>query len=46
MTGMDKAALLRLESGQRPNPTVETLMRYAEAVGRVVVFKLADAKGR
>jgi transcriptional regulator with XRE-family HTH domain len=30
---MDRSALSKLESGERPNPTVETLVRYADAVG-------------
>src|SRR5438445_8585792 len=43
LTGMDRSALSKLESGQRANPTVETLVRYAEAVGKRVVVSLADA---
>jgi ribosome-binding protein aMBF1 (putative translation factor) len=43
MTGMDRSALSKLENGQRANPTVETLVRYAEAVGKRVVVTLADA---
>lgn len=31
-SGIDKAALSRLESGKQANPTVQTLMRYARAV--------------
>ena len=42
LTGMDRSALSKLETGQRPNPTIETLMRYAEAVGKRVVVSLAD----
>lgn len=41
-TGMDRSALSKLETGQRPNPTMETLVRYAEAVGKRVVVTLAD----
>ncbi len=33
LTGMDRSALSKLETGQRVNPTMETLVRYAEAVG-------------
>src|SRR5207244_10277025 len=33
-TGMDQATLSRLENGLQPNPTVDTLWRYARAVGR------------
>src|SRR5438132_6286401 len=43
LTGMDRSALSKLETGQRPNPTVETLVRYAEAVGKRLVVSLADA---
>ena len=31
--GIDKSALSRLENGQHLNPTINTLCRYAEAVG-------------
>src|SRR4051794_16472788 len=37
LTGMDRSALSKLETGQRANPTVETLVRYAEAVGKRLV---------
>lgn len=43
LTGMDRSALSKLETGQRANPTVETLVRYAEAVGKHLVISLADA---
>src|SRR5207249_7987588 len=43
LTGMDSSALSKLETGQRPNPTLETLVRYAEAVGKRLVVSLADA---
>ena len=42
LTGMDRSALSKLETGQRPNPTLETLIRYAEAVGKRLVVSLAD----
>jgi len=42
LTGMDRSALSKLETGQRPNPTVDTLVRYAEAVGKRLVVSLAD----
>ena len=42
LTGMDRSALSKLETGQRPNPTLETLERYAEAVGKRLVVTLAD----
>ncbi|MBI1829934.1 MAG: helix-turn-helix transcriptional regulator [Planctomycetes bacterium] len=37
-TGMDQATLSRLETGRQPNPTVDTLWRYARAVGRRLVL--------
>ena len=43
LTGMDRSALSKLETGQRPNPTIETLIRYAEAVGKRLVVSLVDA---
>lgn len=44
LTGMDRSALSKLETGQRANPTVETLVRYAEAVGKRLLVALADAQ--
>jgi DNA-binding XRE family transcriptional regulator len=38
ITGMDQATLSRLESGKQVNPTVDTLWRYASAVGRKIVL--------
>jgi predicted transcriptional regulator len=43
-TGMDRSAVSRLENGQRENPTVETLARYADAVGKRIVITLIDAE--
>jgi DNA-binding XRE family transcriptional regulator len=43
LTGMDRSALSKLEAGHRPNPTIETLARYAEAVGKRLVVSLVDA---
>jgi ribosome-binding protein aMBF1 (putative translation factor) len=43
-TGMDKAFVSRLELG-RGNPTVDTLARYAAALGKRVVFGVEDASG-
>lgn len=42
LTGMDRSALSKLENGQRSNPTMETLVRYAEAVGKRLIVTLAD----
>ncbi len=43
LTGVDRSALSKLETGQRPNPTVDTLVRYAQAVGKRLVVSLTDA---
>jgi predicted transcriptional regulator len=43
LTDLDRSALSKLETGQRANPTVETLVRYAEAVGKRLVVSLTDA---
>jgi DNA-binding XRE family transcriptional regulator len=42
-SGIDKAALSRLENGIQANPTVETLLRYAAAVGKRLRWTLEDA---
>ena len=41
-TGIDSANLSRLENGLVPNPTVETLARYAEALNRELVLSLQE----
>jgi predicted transcriptional regulator len=38
--GMDRAAISRLENGVYLNPTVDTLFRYAEAVGASIGFSV------
>lgn len=40
--GVDHAAVSRLESGKQANPTVNTVMRYAEAIGLRVAWGLAE----
>ncbi len=44
LTGMDRSALSKLETGQRANPTMATLSRYAKAVGKCLKVSLADDK--
>ncbi len=39
--GVDHSAVSRLESGKQANPTVNTLMRYVEAIGLRVAWGLA-----
>ena len=41
---IDKAALSRLESGQQLNPTVNTLTRYARALGKCLSWELVDTE--
>jgi predicted transcriptional regulator len=41
-TGMDRSAIAKLENGARANPTIDTLIRYAEAVGKRLVVSLSD----
>ncbi len=42
-TGMDRAMISRLENGQVDNPTIVTMSRYAQALGKRVLVSLADA---
>lgn len=42
-TGIDKAALSRLETGGNSNPTIETLSRYAAAIGKRLRWTVVDA---
>jgi DNA-binding XRE family transcriptional regulator len=39
---IDKATLCRLETGQQLNPTVNTLARYAQALGKSVSYGLEE----
>ncbi len=41
-SGIDKAALSRLEAGQHLNPTWNTLSRYAAALGKEIALALRD----
>jgi hypothetical protein len=40
--GIDQPALSRLENGHTPNPTLDTLWRYAAAVGKRLVLTAED----
>lgn len=42
ITGIDRSTLSKLETGQRANYTLETVLRYAEALGKQVLVTLAD----
>jgi ribosome-binding protein aMBF1 (putative translation factor) len=43
---IDKAALSRLENGQQLNPTVNTLTRYARALGKSLSWGLTEETDR
>src|SRR5438876_5623456 len=42
-SGIDQAALSKLETGSHGNPTLETLYRIALALGKVIACVLQDA---
>jgi predicted transcriptional regulator len=44
-TGIGRAALSRLENEAEPNPTLLTLTRYADAVGKQLVVGFKSEKG-
>src|SRR5947208_10749765 len=41
-TGIEKSNLSRLENDPLANPTIDTLCRYADAVGKEVVITLVE----
>lgn len=43
-SGIGKANLSRLENAKDPNPTIATLMRYAEALGKDILITLNDRR--
>lgn len=42
-SGIDRGTLSKLENEDDPNVTINTLMRYAEAIGKAVCVQLEDA---
>jgi transcriptional regulator with XRE-family HTH domain len=44
--GCDHAAVSRLETGKQANPTVNTVMRYVQAIGLRVTWGLAERDDR
>ena len=40
--GMDKSIVSRLENGKLNNPTFQVVFRYTKAVGKRIVYRLAD----
>ncbi len=45
-SGMDESAIRGLESGFQSNPTVDTLSRYASAVGARITWLVESAEER
>ena len=41
-TGIDRSALSKLENVTNENPTIETLLRYAEVVGKRLEIQVID----
>ena len=41
-SGLDRAVVSRLENGKQDNPTVATLMRYAAAIGKRLLWSFED----
>lgn len=41
-SGIDKAALSRLENGHVPNSGIETILRYVSALGKDIEWRLVD----
>ena len=41
-TGMSRSAISRLENDGSANPTIQTLTRYAEALGKQLAITLTD----
>jgi len=42
LTGIQKSVLSQLENNRQSNPTLKTLMRYAQALGKRVELRLVD----
>jgi predicted transcriptional regulator len=40
--GIELSAISTLENGTSPNPTINTLVRYASALGKRIVVRLED----
>jgi len=44
-SGLERSAVSRLENDLEANPTLATMSRYAQAVGKRIVIKLVDEAG-
>ncbi|MEX2174808.1 MAG: helix-turn-helix transcriptional regulator [Pirellulaceae bacterium] len=42
LTGIDASALSKLERGERENFTIDTVIRYAQALGKQVTMSVSD----
>jgi DNA-binding XRE family transcriptional regulator len=42
-SGIDRGTLSKLENDADPNVTMNTLIRYAEALGKIILVQLDDA---
>jgi DNA-binding XRE family transcriptional regulator len=45
-SGLNRAVVSRLENGKQDNPTVATLMRYAAAIGKRLLWSFEDVATR
>ncbi len=41
-SGIDPAAISRLENGKQANPTIDTILRYADALGKELIWTFRD----
>ena len=41
-TGIDRGSLSRMENDEDPNVTMNTLLRYADAIGKTLVVQIDD----
>lgn len=41
-SGLDEAFLSRLENGKQPNPTLYTILRYANALGKQLIWTFTN----
>jgi predicted XRE-type DNA-binding protein len=44
LTDIDRSVISKLETGKRTNYTIDTVVRYAGALGKKVIVSLIDAK--
>jgi ribosome-binding protein aMBF1 (putative translation factor) len=45
-SGLDRAVVSRLENGKQDNPTIATLMRHADAVGKRFLWSFEDVPSK